>query len=180
VKALVIFESMYGNTHDVADAIADGMRPQFDVEAHPVSAVTDRMLQEAEVVVVGGPTHVHGLSRPSTRHAAAEAADEPDAGVSLEPDAEGMGLREWFDDDPELPQMGAAFDTRIDAPALVTGRASKGIAKRMRGLDCLLLVPPESFLVSKQNELLPDERTRARDWGARVAAAATRRSAVST
>ena len=46
---------------------------------------------------MGGPTHVHGMARPSTRQAAAKAAGEPDTCVTLEPDALQTGLREWLD-----------------------------------------------------------------------------------
>lgn len=46
--------------------------------------------------MVGGPTHAHGMSRASTRKAAAEAAAKPVSGVTLEPGADGDGLREWF------------------------------------------------------------------------------------
>ena len=70
------------------------------------------------------------------------------------------------------PALGAAFDTRIDAPAAFTGRASKGIAKRLRDRSCSSVVAPESFLVTKHNELLADEQAHARAWGERVGASA--------
>ena len=64
----------------------------------------------------------------------------------------------------------AAFDTRIDAPAALTGRASKGIAKRLRRCGFSLVVEPESFLVDKHNRLVDGEEERARAWGAALAA----------
>jgi len=176
MKALVVYESMYGNTHHVAEAIAEGLRPSLDASVSAVADVTSDSLADVDLLVVGGPTHVHGMSRASTRHAAAEAASKKGADLELEPDAEGGGLREWFDAVGSLPSLGAAFDTRIDSPPLVTGRASKGISKRLRHHGCRVLLEPESFLVSKENHLLDDEAARARAWGERLAVASPSRS----
>jgi hypothetical protein len=127
-------------------------------------------LDGTDLVVVGGPTHVHSMSRESTRKAAVAAAQEPDSTLDLDPDAEGPGLREWLSSVEDLPSHAAAFDTRFDGPAAVTGRASKAIARKLRHLDCTLVVPPQSFLVTKETRLEPDELEHARSWGAEVAA----------
>lgn len=164
MRAVVIYESMYGNTHAVADAVAAGLG--FDeVEVVPVARASRALVEGVDLLVVGGPTHVHGLSRASTRHAAAEAAHRPDAPVTLEPDAEGEGLREWFDTCGHLGVLAAAFDTRMAAPAAFTGRASKGIAKRLAKHGCELVAEPVSFLVTKDNHLTDDEDLHARSWG---------------
>jgi len=172
MRAVVIYESMYGNTHLVADAIAAGLRDDASGIDAVVTAVgeVDGALDGTDLVVVGGPTHAHGMTRSSTRHAAAEAADKEGSDLHLEADAEGPGLREWFDGTETLPALGAAFDTRAGAPPLVTGRASKGIAKRLRSHGCELLVEPESFVVTKENELADDELAHARRWGGELAA----------
>jgi hypothetical protein len=173
MKAVVVYESMYGNTHLVADAIAAGIRDAADGDV-TVVAVDDAdavTLDGADLVVVGGPTHVHGLSRPKTRTAAAEAARKDGSDLILEPDAEGSGLREWFDELDGLPRAAAAFDTRIDAPPALTGRASKGIGKRLRKHGCALVVDPESFLVTKENHLLAHEADHGREWGRALARA---------
>ena len=173
MRAVVVYESMYGNTHLVADAIADGLREDASGIDAVVAAVSevDGALDGADLVVVGGPTHAHAMTRESTRHAAAEAANKEGSELHLEDDAEGPGLREWFDGIYGLPAHGAAFDTRVDAPPLVTGRASKGIAKRLHRHGCELLVEPQSFLVSKENELAADELAHARRWGGALAVA---------
>jgi hypothetical protein len=157
---------MYGNTHLVAEAVAAGLRSVDEIDAYVVGVghASADTLAGAEVVVVGGPTHVHGLSRPSTRKAAAEAAAKPESTVELEPDAEGDGLREWFDGVEGLPVLAAAFDTRLDAPAAFTGRASKGIAKRLRHHGCELIDEPHSFLVTKDEHLEEHEEEEARSW----------------
>jgi Flavodoxin domain len=174
MRAVVVYESMYGNTHLVADAVADGLRSVdgVDAEVVVVAHASADALAGADVVVVGGPTHVHGLSRPSTRKAAAEDAQKPGRGLELEADAEGEGLREWFDAVGALPPLAAAFDTRLDAPVVITGRASKGIAKRLRRHGSELLDEPRSFLVTKENELEEHEVDEARSWGRRLGVAA--------
>jgi flavodoxin len=74
---VVVYESMYGNTHLVADAIGAGLETTFDVWVVAVSQADPAVLDGAALVVVGGPTHVHEMSRASTRKAAGEAADRP-------------------------------------------------------------------------------------------------------
>ena len=170
MKAVVVYESMYGNTHLVADAIAAGLREVGDVVVVPVDRADTALLQDAALVVVGGPTHAHGMSRTSTRKAAVEAAHKPESDLVVDPDAEGPGLREWFAGLGQFATNAAAFDTRMDAAPALTGRASKGIARRLRRHGCTLIAEPESFLVSKENHLQTDEETHARNWGALLAA----------
>jgi menaquinone-dependent protoporphyrinogen IX oxidase len=172
MKALVVYESMYGNTHLVADAIATGLRGAgLVVDVVPAHEADAELLADADLTVVGGPTHVHGMTRESTRKAAVDAAQKPGSDLAVDPDAEGPGLRDWFEVVGHLSKNAAAFDTRMDAPAVVTGRASKGISKRLRAHGCTVIVEPESFLVTKENHLLEDEESHARDWGARLAEA---------
>jgi hypothetical protein len=175
MRALVVYESMYGNTHQVAEAIGTGLETAYEVSVVPVSHADPALLDEADLVVVGGPTHVHGMSRPGTRKGAVEAAAKPDSGQQTEPDALGPGLREWFGTLGRYPAKAAAFDTRLHGPAMMTGRASKGVAHLLRAHGLELVAPPESFLVTKQNELEPHETTRAREWGARLVASSTPR-----
>ena len=170
MRAVVVFESMYGNTHQVADAIGAGLGPAFDVSVVPVSEASAAVLADADLVVVGGPTHVHGMSRASTRKAAVEAADKPVSPLKVEPGAMGEGLRDWFDSLGQYHVPAAAFDTRLHGPAALTGRASKGVAHLLRAHGFDVVAEPESFLVTKQDQLEPDETARARDWGITLAA----------
>ena len=90
--------------------------------------------------------------------------------MHLQPDADGPSLREWFASLGLRVGRAAAFDTRIDAPAMLTGRASKAIARQLQRHGYLLAAEPESFLVSKQNQLRPGELSRARVWAERLVA----------
>src|SRR4051794_38145557 len=173
MRTVVVYESMYGNTHLVADEVAAGIRDVTgrEVVVVPVDQAESARLDGIELLVVGGPTHVHGMTRASKRKSAVEAANEEGSGLTVDADGEGPGLRDWFDALGDLSVRAAAFDTRMDAPAALTGRASKGIAKRLRAHGCALVVQPQSFLVTKQNHLVDHEATHARDWGAWVARA---------
>ena len=170
MRAVVVYESMYGNTHHVAEAIGTGLRPCFEVRVVPVSEAEPAVLADADLVVVGGPTHIHGMSRASTRKAAVEAADKSASPLKVEPDAPGPGLRDWFDSLGHYSVKAAAFDTRMHGPAALTGRASKGVFRLLRAHGFDLVAEPESFLVTKQDRLEPNETSRARAWGARLAA----------
>lgn len=173
MRAVVVYESMYGNTHAVAVAIGAGLGATLDVDVVSVHDVSASVLEGADLLVVGGPTHAHGVSRAATRASAIEDAANPEKHLELDPDAEGDGLREWFDALPALGVKAAAFDTRVDMAVAFTGRASKGIAKRLRRHGCELVVDPESFLVTKETELEPHEAERATAWGVSLGAALT-------
>ncbi len=173
MHALVVYESMFGNTHTVATHIADGLGTAFETTVVPVHDVTPEHVADADLLVVGGPTHVHGMSSERSRAGAADIAAKDDD-LELEPDALGEGLRDWFQDLPDDVGSGrpaAAFDTRVHASALLTGQASNGIAKRLRSHGFDLAVDRESFFVDKSTHLEPGEAERATDWGRRVAQA---------
>jgi hypothetical protein len=169
MKAVVIYESMYGNTHQIANAIGDGLRPSAEVVVVSVGEADAELVKSADLVVIGGPTHAHGMSHVSTRKGAVEAAEKPGSDLVLDPDADDPGLREWFASLDHVFTNAAAFDTRFDLPAAITGRASKGIARKLRHHGATLIAEPESFFVKKDNHLEPDEEVRAREWGAQLA-----------
>jgi Flavodoxin domain len=172
MRAVVVYESVYGNTHLIARAIGAGLATACDVSVVPVAEASQQLLAGADLVVAGGPTHVHGMSRESTRNAAVEAGQAPDSMLSVEPGAQSLGLREWFGTFGRFRARAAAFDTRVHGPAALTGRASKGIAHLLRAHGFELIAAPESFLVTKQNQLELHEEERARAWGAKLAAVA--------
>ena len=169
MRAVVVYESMYGNTRAIADAIGDGLRECAHVEVVPVRDADAAVARGAELLVVGGPTHVRGMSRAGTRSAAVEAANKAESGLTVDPAAEGPGVREWLDSLGKFDLRAAAFDTRLDAPVAFTGRASKRIARKLRQHGFSLVTEPESFLVTKATDLNPDEQARAHRWGKSLA-----------
>src|SRR5690242_18310306 len=116
MRALVVYESMFGNTREVAEAIAAGIRNAMEVETVEVGAAPAEVPEGIDLLVVGGPTHAHGLTRHRTRN---DAALRAPAGV-ISPT---IGVREWLEALPptRVPMTAAAFDTRIHAPEVLTG-----------------------------------------------------------
>ena len=170
MRAVVVYESMYGNTRAVAEAIGEGLRPVLDVDVVPVGRAGSEVVEGAALLLVGGPTHAHGMTRRRTREAAAEAAGKQGSTLVLEDGADGPGVREWLASLGDLNVLAAAFDTRVDWPAVLSGRASKGIERELQSHGAHLVVDPESFLVTKENSLDPGEADRAHRWGERLAA----------
>jgi hypothetical protein len=170
MKALVVYESSFGNTAAIGGAIAASLRAEgLEVEAGSVEKVRAIDTGAVDLLIAGGPTHMHGMSRPSTRKAGANdkknTFDEPTVTT---------GLREWLADMPAgASRPAAAFDTRFDKSTVVTGSAAKGIARRLAGRDFRLLLDPESFFVTNENRLVDGELEHAAAWARTVAQRAT-------
>lgn len=170
MEALLIYESLYGNTAAIGEAIAASLRTHgVDVTAGPLTRFEPEQTSGFDLVVAGGPTHVHGMSSQKTRETAAHDTKNTFAEPTVTP-----GLREWLERlPPGTGRVAAAFDTRIDKPILLTGSAAKGIAKRLRKLGFCLPVEPECFLVDTDNYLVHGETEHATAWGRRLAEAAS-------
>jgi len=168
MRALVVYESMYGSTHAVAISIAAGLSATHEVRLVPVTRATPELVAAADLLVVGGPTHVHGMSTAASRRSAAEAARNPGRGLTMDPDADGPGVRGWLGGISAGHGLAAAFDTRLSGLPALTGRAGWGISRLLTRRGYLMLTAPESFLVSKQNTLVDGEATRACSWGALI------------
>jgi hypothetical protein len=166
MRALVVYESMYGNTHVVASNIADGLGAGHDVILVPVGEATGDLLAWADLVIVGAPTHMQRLSITASRQMAAQAAASQASRLKLDPDAGGLGLRDWFDIMPPGRVLAAAFDTRINARSAFTGRASRSIRRLLKRHGYRVIAAPESFLVTSRSTLLDGEPARGRRWGA--------------
>ena len=104
VRALVVYESMFGNTERIARAIRDGLQQSVPTEIVPAYRAPTVVPADVRLLVVGGPTHAFSMSRPSTRQ---EARKQDDVVMPIE-----VGIREWLD--------ALATDTRAG-----TGRRSK-------------------------------------------------------
>jgi hypothetical protein len=173
-RAVVVYESMFGNTHAVADAIGRGLDQGLDqvdnVVVVPVGEADRQRLGDADLLVVGGPTHFHGMSRTGTRKGATATAKNPKKDLVLDRDAQGPGVRDWLSSLGHGRTKFAAFDTRFKGPAVLRGRASKPISRKLRKHGFEMVAKPESFFVTLKNHLEPGEEARAQEWGKRLAA----------
>jgi hypothetical protein len=166
MRATVVYESSFGNTRKLAEAIAQALGADLLSVEEPMPD-----LEELDLIVVGAPTHVHGVPSSRSRQAAIDQGGDE---VAAE-----RGVREWLEALPDPPEhlRAAAFDTRLDKPMFLTGSAAKGIAKRLDRKGYPLIAPPESFLVHGTSGPVADgELPRAVEW-AQSLSRATRQSA---
>jgi flavodoxin len=158
MKAVVLYESLYGNTEAVARAIAEGLAPVGGVTLARFGDAGERAAEDADFVVLGGPTHGWGMTKPASRK---------------RPDTEGypVGAREWLEGSHQAEgRMATAFDTRFGKPRWLTGSAALRIARRLGRSGFELIAPPESiFVIHTEGPLRAGEEDRARTWGAEIA-----------
>ncbi|MDA8238320.1 MAG: flavodoxin domain-containing protein [Chloroflexi bacterium] len=171
MRALVVYESMFGNTRAIAEAIADGLRAAGAVDLVEVGVAPSTIPPDVDLLVVGGPTHAHGMTKPESRADSARRAG--DRLVSR-----GVGMREWIGllSGGSSRVAAAAFDTRIKGPGLLWGSAAKPADRELRALGLRVVARPESFLVEGPtgplfDRLVDGEVERARAWGRGLAGA---------
>jgi hypothetical protein len=176
LRTTIVYESMFGATRTVAEAIARGVREAggAEVALRRVGEVALEDVAAADVLVVGGPTHVHSLSRPESRKGAEDWSRDPEKDLTLEPGARGTGVREFIRDLPATRAAFVAFDTRAGGPEIFTGSAANGIRKRLRKKGLRSLLPPQSFVVDGRSRLLDGEEERAAELGRTLLAEARR------
>jgi flavodoxin len=147
MKSVVIYDSQFGNTQALAEAIAAELKAAGAVAVENARTGTVELPSDLELLVAGGPTQAHGMTRP---------------------------LRAQLDSltRHRLDRVAAAtFDTRVRGPRFLTGAASRGIARRLARKGARLVLEPESFLVDgKEGPLAEGELERARAWARNVLA----------
>ncbi|QTE27984.1 flavodoxin/nitric oxide synthase [Pengzhenrongella sicca] len=170
MRALLIYESMFGNTRDVAQAVAAGLAGAADVQIVDVGAAGQGVDAGVDLLVLGGPTHAFGMSRPATRADAHKQAGHTVTSLDV-------GVREWLERLGPVPAgvAAATFDTRVTT-GRVPGSAARAARRRLARAGCRLPLPAETFYVEgTTGPLSVGEVDRAHDWGEQLgrAAAAT-------
>lgn len=161
MRALVVYESMFGNTKEIAEAVAEGLARHMVVETVEVGH-TRPLPDDTGLVVVGGPTHAFGMSRESTRRDAAKQA----GGTVV---SQRIGLREWLATVHADGIPSASFDTRVDHPRL-PGSAARAAGRQLHRDGFTQVAPANSFYVTgTTGPLLDGETDRAREWGEKLA-----------
>lgn len=166
---VIVYESMFGNTRLIAEAIADGIRPHRTVTLVPIGQA-DALPAEIDTVIAGAPTHAHGLSGPESRAEAVAWARNEQKHLHLDDGWNESGVREWLARGATRAHRFAAFDTRVDMPRLFTGSAAAAIDRRLVKSGGHRLSEPMSFLVDRDSTLMHGQIDRAREWGAQLAA----------
>ena len=162
MQTVVIYDSRFGNTERIAEAIARGAA-RFGavqvVSTADAAGVAGPLAEQPDLLLLGGPTHKRGPS-PAMR-AFIDALPGPLRGIPA-----------------------ASFDTRYRGPLFLMGSAAAGVAKVLAKSGAQPVAPPESFFMERggpmeRQQLEPGEVERVEQWGAAVAAAAELQNGVS-
>jgi flavodoxin I len=141
MKTVVVFDSVYGNTEQIARRVADALPGTVKVVRVGSASVTE--INGADLLVVGSPTVGGRATKP---------------------------MQEFLDNIPknvaERVRL-ASFDTRISMKfANIFGYAATRMADALGQKGCVLKLPPEGFIVKGRNGPLADgELERAAAWG---------------
>ena len=165
MSTVVVYESMFGNTKTIAEAIAEGLRGAGQVALGSVDDLSPDQAADARLLVVGGPTHGHGMARANAhqtlakdgsyaKYGAVLAGGEPArlAGAPSGPGG-GRGLRHPLCQAQVAHRVGRHQDRPAPAPPGLHG-----------GRDRELLRP------DRRRPLADGERERAVAWGRALAA----------
>ena len=158
MSGLIVVESMFGNTRRVAELIAQGFDGRMRVEIVAAPEAPRLLPEGVTFLAVGGPTHAFGMSRGSTREAAAEKGATGSTQV---------GIRDWLDTVSGVRSgtPAVAFDTRIHK-RFVPGSAARAASRRLAGLGCTIIEAPISFYVADlEGPLVKGEEQRATGYG---------------
>lgn len=145
MKTLVIYDSQFGNTEQIARAIAEVLQEQGPVRVIPAGEADSMELEGADFIAVGGPTQAHGPS---------------------------PAMKLLFENIPDKVLRNTpviAFDTRLHLPGWISGMAADDIANHLHRIGGHLIMPHESFFVEgREGPLSAGELERAANW-ARIA-----------
>ena len=163
MKAVVVYESLWGNTAAVARAIAEGLGP--GARAFDTAAADEAVLAGVDLIVAGAPVLGFKLSSEKMR----EAIRANPGKAPAPPDLSHPPLRAWLDSLPAGHGRSAAFDTQVKGPF---GSGAPAIAEALERAGYRALVEPVGFVVKGRYGPPRDgELERARQWGADLAAA---------
>ncbi len=159
MKAIVVYESHWGNTAAIARAIAEGLGP--GVAALSTAEAVAEAVADADLIVAGAP--LLGFSLPSDamiRGLAKEHGPMP-------ADLSHPSMRSWLEGVPQGKGRAAAFETGI---SWSPGSAGKAILSRLQKAGYEPAAKPQRFVVqNRYGPLRGGELERAKAWGAELA-----------
>ena len=169
MKAVVVYESLWGNTASVAHAIAGGIGEP--ARALSTAEATPDAIADADLIVCGAPLLGFNLPTDEIR----ETIDNAPGNAPEPPNLSHPSMRSWLAKLPAGYRKGAAFETRI---WWSPGSAAKAIERELQEAGYRVAAPAEKFIVKgKYGPLKPGELDRAREWGQRLANGSARPTA---
>jgi flavodoxin len=146
MKALIVYDSVYGNTEKIARAIAGVLTPSGEVKVLRAGEANPSELKSVDLLIVGSPTQG---GKPTK-------AIQDFLNKLLEPAIKGIDV--------------AAFDTRFSTKLVgIFGYAAGKIADSLKRKGGTLILPPEAFFVkSREGPLKDGELERAAAWAKRI------------
>jgi len=146
MKALIVYDSVYGNTEKIARAIAGALTPSGEVKVLRPGEVNPSELVSLDLLIVGSPTQGGKTTK---------------------------AMQDFLNKLPESAVKGvnvAAFDTRLSTKLVgIFGYAAGKVAGSLKTKGGTLILPPEPFFVkSKEGPLKDGELERAAVWAKRI------------
>jgi len=152
MKALIVVDSVYGNTEKIAKAIAEGLAPVETRLVRPAGAGASD-LQTIDLLLVGSPVQGGRATKPIQDFLSKIPGDALDH------------------------KAYAAFDTRVKSGfAKIFGYAANRISGELKGKGGDIIAEPQGFLVKgKEGPLAEGELDKAKDWGKSLSAKLNRK-----
>jgi hypothetical protein len=161
MKAIVVYESLWGNTAAIARAIAEGLGPE--ARALSTAEATAAEIAGAGLIVAGAPVMAFSLPTEQIRQNQAR-----NPGKAPPPDMSHPSMRAWLGALPAAQGRFAAFETAF---RWSPGGATGGITRGMEHAGYRQVAKRQRFIVTKggREALRPGEVEKARAWGAELA-----------
>jgi flavorubredoxin len=161
MKAVVVYESLWGNTAAIARSIAEGIGP--DALAMTTDEASQAVIGDADLIVAGAPVLGFSLASDAIRDSVAR----NETGAPTPPDLAHPSMRTWLESLAHGHGIGAAFETRIWwSPRGATG----DIERRLKEAGYRPVAKAQKFVVKdKYGPLREGELERARRWGEELA-----------
>ncbi len=153
MNILVSYDSQFGNTQQVADAIGKALNKNHSVQVKPVSQTSVADLQRIDLLFLGSPTQ-GGQAKPTTKSLISQIVAE------------------------SIPLKYACFDTRFSPDNVglglkllmsIIGYASPKMAKALSKNPAGRVIGEEGFIVlGKEGPLAEGELSRCQTWAKKL------------
>ncbi|MFW9905235.1 MAG: flavodoxin family protein [Candidatus Thorarchaeota archaeon] len=142
MEGLIIYDSVYGNTEQIAQAIGNALSSQMDVEVIRINDMNTIKLTGLKLLIIGSPTH-GGSATEAVQDFLKHLSESTIQDINV-----------------------AAFDTRLTTRLVkIFGYASGKIANSLKKKGGILIASPEPFFVQgRKGPLKEGELERAARW----------------